>query len=350
MEIKVGDKVRYLNAKGGGVVSKIIDYKMVEVLDESGFEIPFQKNELVVIPSENASVSKTGQAIPEPKPITKPESVVPKFIPKETEEEIPGNDLPKLYFATVPVGNKLDMFDLYLINDCNYHFLYSFCSKQKKQLSQLEINTVEANTKVHVTTVSKEKLHDVHNFVIQGVFFKNKDFVQQMPVQKEISLPIVKLYKDGCFKGNDFFDEKALIELLYERTIADELEKFTDKDFSQVVSQKESQPQKFQASKKENKEMRNFIKEVDLHIHELVENEQGLTPGDKLQIQLETFDKELNKAIVEHINKIVFIHGVGNGVLKLKITNTLDRKYPHLKYQDASFQKYKFGATLITIS
>ena len=56
MEVKVGDKVRYLNAKGGGVVSRIINQQLVEVLDESGFDIPFQKSELVKIEDKPMSV------------------------------------------------------------------------------------------------------------------------------------------------------------------------------------------------------------------------------------------------------------------------------------------------------
>lgn len=46
--------------------------------------------------------------------------------------------------------------------------------------------------------------------------------------------------------------------------------------------------------------------------------------------------------------KIVFIHGVGNGVLKNEIRKQLERKYK-VYYQDASFREYGYGATMVII-
>ena len=47
--------------------------------------------------------------------------------------------------------------------------------------------------------------------------------------------------------------------------------------------------------------------------------------------------------------KIVFIHGKGDGVLRKALLDELKRKYSTCRYQDASFQEYGFGATLVTI-
>ncbi|MCQ2207746.1 MAG: DUF2027 domain-containing protein, partial [Paludibacteraceae bacterium] len=38
--MKVGDKVRFLNSEGGGVVSKVLSKDMVEVTDADGFDYP----------------------------------------------------------------------------------------------------------------------------------------------------------------------------------------------------------------------------------------------------------------------------------------------------------------------
>jgi hypothetical protein len=299
-----------------------------------------------MIPRKKQHVPVAPAPVPVPTPVVSTKSFVP-----DDEEDVPGNDLPRVYLGVVPQDNKLDSFDLYLINDCNYHFLFTLSAKKKKMLELIDAQTLEANTKILVTTLKKEQLHDTHHFVVQGFFFKKKLHGQQDPILKDINLPAVKFFKDGCFKENDFFDENALVELVYERTLADEVKTLDGKVFERVILQKEAHvPKPYVPSKKENKEMQNFVKEVDLHIHNLVESEAGLTPGDKLNIQLQSFETELNTAIVERQKKIVFIHGVGNGVLKLKIANILDRKYPQLKYQDASFQKYKFGATMVIIS
>ena len=47
--------------------------------------------------------------------------------------------------------------------------------------------------------------------------------------------------------------------------------------------------------------------------------------------------------------KIVFIHGKGEGVLRAEIEKQLKSRYRHCEYQDASFQQYGFGATQVTI-
>jgi dsDNA-specific endonuclease/ATPase MutS2 len=47
--------------------------------------------------------------------------------------------------------------------------------------------------------------------------------------------------------------------------------------------------------------------------------------------------------------KIVFIHGVGNGKLKHELRRILDAEYKNLRYQDASFKEYGFGATMVLL-
>ena len=46
---------------------------------------------------------------------------------------------------------------------------------------------------------------------------------------------------------------------------------------------------------------------------------------------------------------MVFIHGKGDGVLRKAVIDELKRKYSNCRYQDASFQEYGFGATMVTI-
>ncbi len=45
--------------------------------------------------------------------------------------------------------------------------------------------------------------------------------------------------------------------------------------------------------------------------------------------------------------RIVFIHGVGKGKLRYEIEKELRRNYPKLRYQDASFAEYGYGAIMI---
>ncbi|WP_396592062.1 Smr/MutS family protein [Allomuricauda sp. R78024] len=88
--------------------------------------------------------------------------------------------------------------------------------------------------------------------------------------------------------------------------------------------------------------------EVDLHINQLVKSAKGLSNFDMLNIQLDTAKRQLHFAMDKRIQKIVFIHGVGEGVLKEELYY-LFRKYENVKFYDADYQKYGLGATEVYI-
>ncbi|MFK7814545.1 MAG: Smr/MutS family protein [Maribacter sp.] len=88
--------------------------------------------------------------------------------------------------------------------------------------------------------------------------------------------------------------------------------------------------------------------EVDLHIHQLTNSERGMTSHDKLNLQLETAKRQLDFAIRKRIQKVVFIHGVGEGVLKEELKYLFGR-YDNMKFYDADYQKYGLGATEVYI-
>ena len=87
--------------------------------------------------------------------------------------------------------------------------------------------------------------------------------------------------------------------------------------------------------------------EVDLHINHLIPSTRGMDNFDILTTQLNTAKHKLEFAIKNRIPKIVFIHGVGEGVLKSELEYLL--KNYHVDYYEASFQKYGLGATEVYI-
>jgi len=89
------------------------------------------------------------------------------------------------------------------------------------------------------------------------------------------------------------------------------------------------------------------IIEVDLHINQLTKSTKGMDNYDMLSLQIDTAKHKIEFAIKKRIPKIVFIHGVGEGVLKSEL-HFLFNNYP-VKYYDASYQKYGLGATEVYI-
>ena len=90
-----------------------------------------------------------------------------------------------------------------------------------------------------------------------------------------------------------------------------------------------------------------IVFEVDLHINQLVKSTKGLDNYDILNLQIDTAKRKLEYAIQKRISKVVFIHGVGEGVLKSEL-QFLFQKYA-VKHYDASYQKYGLGATGVYI-
>ncbi|MDC6367496.1 MULTISPECIES: Smr/MutS family protein [Flavobacteriaceae] len=111
----------------------------------------------------------------------------------------------------------------------------------------------------------------------------------------------------------------------------------------------EKQIPKKRSNQKVKPKQRNVPKmEVDLHIHQLVKSTRGLSNFDMLNLQLDTAKRQLDFAISKRIQKVVFIHGVGEGILKEELQYLL-KKYDNLKYYDADYQKYGLGATEVYI-
>lgn len=84
--------------------------------------------------------------------------------------------------------------------------------------------------------------------------------------------------------------------------------------------------------------------EVDLHIHHLTDNQRGMDNYDMLNLQIDTARNKIEWARRSNIPRLIFIHGVGEGVLRQELEFLFDR-YDFLKYYDADYQKYGKGAT-----
>lgn len=138
----------------------------------------------------------------------------------------------------------------------------------------------------------------------------------------------------------------------YELVLQDKEDALSSNVFSKssihaVVSEKEI-PKRKNQPKVKSKERFEPSMEVDLHIHQLVKSSKSMSNHDMLTLQLDTAKHKLEFAINKRIQKIVFIHGVGQGVLKLELDYLFGR-YNNVKFYDANYQKYGLGATEVYI-
>lgn len=111
-----------------------------------------------------------------------------------------------------------------------------------------------------------------------------------------------------------------------------------------LLQKKQENKKKKTAFKKRKKEV---VMEVDLHIEKLTKSTRNMNNFDMLTLQMDTAKRKIEYCIDKKISKIIFIHGVGEGILKTELEFLLN-KYP-VKYYDASYKKYGLGATEVYI-
>lgn len=121
----------------------------------------------------------------------------------------------------------------------------------------------------------------------------------------------------------------------------------TEPDISSVIKEKE-QSHKRRSIRIKPKERTQPKMEVDLHIHQLTNHYKGMSNFDMLNLQLDTAKRQLEFAMKKRIQKVVFIHGVGEGVLKTEL-EYLFKRYENVKFYAADYQKYGLGATEVYI-
>lgn len=241
--VNIGDKVRFLNDVGGGIVKSIKPGGVAMVEDEDGFDIPCLVDDLVVIETNehNVDVHKFDKWHKNDKP------TVQKVVSKDGQ--------------TAPLSGK------------EYLASKGPAENEDETDENLEARVVRLEMLVAKLTMRLERLED-----------------------------------------------------------------------AKAAKEKE----KLQA-KQQRKAQRDEELVIDLHAHELLETTSGMSATDIKKHQIGIFNRIMQENLSVKGKKIIFIHGKGDGVLRKAIIDELNYKYKSCEYQDASFQQYGFGATMVII-
>jgi len=357
MAIKVGDKVRFLSEVGGGIVSGFVNKDIVNVEDEDGFEVPMPIRECVVIETDDynlkrkpADTSKSGSK--EVKSETKVEAKIeaPQITsrPVETRE---GEAL-NVLLAYVPVDPKAistTPFEAYLINDSNYYIYYNYLNAEGKAWNSRSHGLVEPNTKLFLEEFTKDSLNELEHVAVQLIAFKDsKTFILKPAVSVELRIDTVKFYKLHTFRESVFFEDPSLIyDIVKDNQPAKQMY-VSAQEIEEALLAKKNVDRPV-ATPIVKKVIKNEVIEIDLHINELLDDTSNMSHKEILDYQLGKFREVLEENKNKKGQKIVFIHGKGDGVLRKALLEELRYKYKTYQSQDASFKEYGFGATMVTI-
>lgn len=366
--IKIGDNVRFLNAVGGGKVTRIDEKKsLIFVEDQDGFEIPVLERECVVIQAvnektnfpvkefttkqkENEYNSKMSKStdISHPSPLEKvPEGGMRSDIPII---ETPEGDTFKALLAFFPVDIKqlqTTSYECYLVNDSNYFLYYNLVNGEKGNRKSISNGIIEPNLQEFLCDIKKDELNDWENLRVQIIpFKKDKIYTEQKAVDLSLKLNAVKFYKLHSFTETEYFDDLCMLISLTEEEQKKQLMDINPEKIKEAIFEKRDEKRP-RIELKKPKQL--GVIEVDLHIDELLDSTSGLSNADMLLHQMEVFHKTLEDNKNKRGQKIVFIHGKGEGVLRSEIEKQLKTRYKTYYFQDASFREYGFGATMVTI-
>ena len=347
--LKVGDRVKFLNAVGGGKITGFVTPKVVNVEDEEGFEVPCLITELI-------KDERFGE-IPE-RPMVKAKKKAKEELPKPKSESQPlfassaghpATAEPSFFLAFVPEVPTLPLsgeIKAWLVNDSIYTLLYHFSLLAEGTYQSVKSGRLAPYSRIPLKGFGHEDFSNFPDFGIQLLPYENSGTALMPALIKSIRINPVRFYKETSFAGNAYFEKRAMLVGIKEKDLSGELEKLRQHDFSAPEVLKESGDiSRPEPKRKEPRE----LKEVDLHILELVESATGLSNKEMLDLQMERFRSEMETAISNGTRRIVFIHGVGQGTLKNELRRELESRYRKYDMQDASFREYGYGATMVIL-
>lgn len=367
MELKVGDKVRFLNEKGGGIVSKLISTTMVSVAIEEGFEMPVMVKDLIKIAPEDAA----GRFFDKPANVT---------IPTQGQDQVylnPNNDSTPLvkepdtddpisplfrqsgagiidgvYLAWVPHDQQwliTGNLDIFLINNTEHDAIFSFLLEETAvNYSGVNYDVIPPYSKILIETITREDLDSWSNGVVQALFY-NQDMQELLsPLHARFKLKPVRFYKETSYQDFKLTNSKAIIMNLGDiaslRIRAGEDPDMKGADLATKQKIEALTP----TALIDNHRIGPNEAEVDLHISALRSDYSTMPQADILIYQLDYFIRALDSAIAFNYSRVVFIHGIGNGTLKSAIINKL-KDFENLELRKASFAQYGNGAIEIVI-
>lgn len=253
-----------------------------------------------------------------------------------------------LYFVPVSDDKPAEVADLdaYLVNDSTYTLFYNVARREQRGngsfVRTIDSGTIMPDTKQKFKTYRRAELAEINILHISLLPYKPTAFAPRAVEAFDLELHPLKFVRASSFKENDYFDAGALEFIL---ASSNEL---TDTS-APVIPTNMPRTQTMATAPQKKSTADEAV--VDLHADAILDSTAEMTPGDIIQAQLARFTVALDGAIKggggSSPKRMVFIHGVGKGKLRYEIEKLLKREYPKLKYQDASFAEYGYGAIMV---
>lgn len=356
MNWKKGDRVKFLDEEGEGIVQEIQKDGLVLVRTDSGFDMPMLAQDLIPVaplPTEETlydvrgagkSTSTLSVAVsPTTKKICSSASSL-----SITPIRLPNHEQQMLYLGFSPLAHErlhTGPWWLYLINGWECDSFITVGYVYRENTIHAYHGMVPAQSVLCVGEINYEQIKAYNIWEVQALYWGNGTQQVPPPLMKRVEVNVVRFTRSGAFQDNSFSQHKMLLVKVIDEMQKMILEHLAQDDLQDVLFQAKPEP-KIPPPPKDNREE---IK-VDLHYHALDTPSNDLNAAEILNLQRRVFIRELDKGLASPTaRRFIAIHGVGNGRLRQEIIQILNTEYPDLCYEDAPFKGYGVGATLIIL-
>jgi hypothetical protein len=354
MKFKTGDKVKFLNTTGGGVISKIVDKHIVHVAIEDGFEVPVMVNDLILTGRVSDAAANLFRSEGE---ASTPRTPAPEVSVRQQNQHrmVPGTYAGQqveqgVYLCFRPMDQRMltigDL-EVILINHTPHPLSAQLYRKQGEGYRLFRSFSIDQKQSLILEQIERKGLDEWLQGALQFMVQPKETGALILPVHTAFHLKGSRFFKAESYEQTNL-DPQQLIAVLLKG-----VQSLQPAGVRKPESQISARPEEKNSTPKPEPLIKRHLKEdgsaeVDLHIHHLVEKTQGLNPREAFQIQSAYFQKVLNSAIAERVNKLIIIHGVGNGILKAEIIKAVEELSFATTY-DAPILKYGIGATVIEL-
>jgi hypothetical protein len=321
----IGDKVRLLHDTQAGVVVRMLREDLAEVEIEDGFTIPVLTKELVRV-ADNFPLkqeAKETNTTPGKNETTPPTGAV-----------LAANGI---FIACLPQSEVL--VEAMLVNNTDFTLAFTLSTMEGAQIAGLLAGLLKPREAVGVKSLDKRVPEQWPKCRLEVLYFHRGLSSYKPPASFEVLFP-KKLFTQQLSdvpvlrKKGHWFQIDAT-PLPKEQGTATLL----SSELFKPKKQESPPPPPLLA----------YQTEVDLHIEKLVENPSTLSPAEMLALQISRFEQALDQAIYRKQPSIIFIHGVGNGVLRTELHKRLSKHKQIRFFEDAQREKFGFGATKVQI-
>lgn len=317
--MNVGDRVRLLRGNEEGTITKISSGGRIEIEIEDGFRIPALSSEVVVVSEAERQYFGDGKVAP-----------AKEAVPAKKSGKTAGG----LFLGYIPLNDKDH--SIYLVNHTERDYVYAIGEEYGENSHTLAAGLSNAGSYHKLDEKSIIKFEEWPSLNLQFI-----------PLNRKVEKTLPAFQKKVKFKASSFFRSKGRVPVLDKEGYLyqiDHQEKALDvKRLNQELS-----PGAGESVAKE--QFRRPEKEIDLHIEKLTKDHDLMSNSEMLKLQMEIFEKNLNDAMATGMDEIIFIHGIGNGVLKKEIHKYLSQMDNIKYFQDAQKSRFGYGATLVRIN